>query len=396
MKTKKIFLSALWIGCSVWMLSGQSPYINKVYEFRPAPGQFINELPEYQEGDTEESMRVKAQESISEENKVLVSLGGYGGYITFGFDHPVINVAGQNDFKVWGNAFAAATNPNQEETRFGGSCEPGIVMVSYDANGNGKPDDIWYELAGSEYTKPETIKNYELIYFKPNENKDRTPDNNYPFLNDTTYIRWRSNQGEFGYLYRNTFHDQSYYPAWLDVDSLIFKGTKLADNYVDESGVGNYYVQYAYDWGYVDNFPNNDDRSNLNIEWAVDEKGNPVHLPAIHFVRVYTGVNQYCGWLGETSTEIMGAEDLHPNAELTGLSSPIQQDNLLILLSNTVREHLIIRSDSPQTIQIAAINGQSILTKQIQEGTTHIDCSRMSKGIYLIKTQSQTLKFIKL
>jgi hypothetical protein len=29
-------------------------------------------------------------------------------------------------------------------------------------------------------------------------------------------------------------------------------------------------------------------------------------------VKVYTALNQQAGWLGETSTEIMGAEDLHP------------------------------------------------------------------------------------
>ena len=27
--------------------------------------------------------------------------------------------------------------------------------------------------------------------------------------------------------------------------------------------------------------------------------------------RVYTGIFQYCGWLGETSTEVAGFEDLH-------------------------------------------------------------------------------------
>ncbi|MDR2473394.1 MAG: hypothetical protein LBD53_07550, partial [Tannerella sp.] len=30
----------------------QSPYINKVYDYVPAPGQFINVLPEYEPGDT--------------------------------------------------------------------------------------------------------------------------------------------------------------------------------------------------------------------------------------------------------------------------------------------------------------------------------------------------------
>lgn len=310
---------------AVWLLAlcafGQSPYINKVYEYLPAPGQFINELPEYEEGDTKNDLRLKAEECIAENEQILVSLGGYGGYIVFGFDHMVENKAGKYDFKILANAFYAAANPNGEASKEGGSCEPGIVMVSYDTNGNGKPDDEWYELAGSQYYKPETIKNYRLTYYRPDENKVRTPDTSYPYLNDTTYIRWKSNQDTQGYVYRNTFHSQSYYPLWLDADSLVFEGTKLKDNYVDESGTGTYYVQYAYHWGYVDNQPNSDDRSNFNIEWAVDKAGNSVQLPGVHFIKVYTGVNQYCGWLGETSTELMGAIDLHVQG--TEISVPV-------------------------------------------------------------------------
>lgn len=307
MKKQLIYIICL-LTLRAW---GQSPYIHKVYEYMPAPGQFVNELPEYEEGDTKNDMRLKAEECIADNEQILVSLGGYGGYIVFGFDHMVENKPGKYDFKIMANAFYAAANPNGEASREGGSCEPGIVMVSYDANGNGKPDDEWYELAGSEYFKSETIKKYRLTYYKPDENKVRTPDNNYPYLNDTTYIHWKSNQETQGYLYRNTFHNQSYFPLWVDADSLVFEGTKLANNYVDESGTGTYYVQYAYHWGYVDNHPNADDRSNFNIEWAVDQNGNPVQLPGIHFIKVYTAVNQYCGWLGETSTEIMGAVDLH-------------------------------------------------------------------------------------
>jgi hypothetical protein len=78
-------------------------------------------------------------------------------------------------------------------------------------------------------------------------------------------------------------------------------------------------VLYASHWGYADNQPNTDARSGFSIEWAVDADGHPVALPGIHFVKVCTGVNQYCGWLGETSTEIAGAEDLH----LTGGDVPV-------------------------------------------------------------------------
>ena len=33
-----------------------SPYIAKVFDYMPAPGQFVNKLPEYEEGDTHSDM----------------------------------------------------------------------------------------------------------------------------------------------------------------------------------------------------------------------------------------------------------------------------------------------------------------------------------------------------
>ncbi len=36
---------------------------------------------------------------------------------------------------------------------------------------DGLPDDEWYEIAGSEYGHAKTVKNYEITYYKPNENK---------------------------------------------------------------------------------------------------------------------------------------------------------------------------------------------------------------------------------
>ena len=50
----------------------------------------------------------------------------------------------------------------------------------------------------------------------------------------------------------------------------------------------------------------------FDIGWAVDpETREPVHLPGVDFIRVYTALNQYCGWIGETSTEIFMARDMH-------------------------------------------------------------------------------------
>jgi hypothetical protein len=376
-------------------VQAQSPYINKVYEYRPAPGQFINELPEYDPGDTHNDMRLKAEECIAGDEKILVSLGGYGGYIIFGFDHMVENVPGQYDFKILANAFYANQNPNPDAPREGGSCEPGIVLVSYDANGNWKPDDTWYELAGSEYNSPATIRSYRITYHRPDENKARTPDHDYPALNDTTYIRWTTNGYGEGYISRNVYHHQPYYPLWLDEDELVFEGSKLADNYVDESGNGSYYVQYAYAWGYVDNHPNNDVRSNFNIEWAVDDDGKPVHLPGIHFVKVYNGVNQYCGWLGETSTEIMGAQDLHLLPwESTGIEK-VNAASTLKLLRNPVAEQLVIASEIAQQATVYNLYGIKQQDIRLEAGTNYIACEHLPSGIYLLSAGGNTLKFMK-
>lgn len=320
-KLNLILCTALVVMTSAY---AQSPYISKVYEFRPAPGQFVNDLPEWEEGDTENDMRLKAEECLAEHEQIMISLGGWGGYVVFGFDHTIKNVKGQYDMKILGNAFYANANP-KDTVALGGSAEPGIVMVSYDANGNGKPDDKWYELAGSEHSNPLTKKNYKCTYYRPSADHVPTPDMEYSYLNDTTYVKWEDNFGETGYISKNIYHKQNYYPNWIEEDSYSFTGTRLRNNGIDESGTGHYYVLYCFDWGYVDNQPNTSGYtatdevmdvdiphvSEFMIDWAVDEDGNHVDLPGVDFVKVYNGVNQYNGWLGEASTEVLDAWDLH-------------------------------------------------------------------------------------
>ena len=300
-----------------------SPYISRVYEYRPAPGQFVNEMPKYEKGDTYADILKKCEESISGTNDIMITLGGYGGYVTFGFDHTVMNVPGEKDLRIWGNAFYELTNPDAK----GGSAEPGIVMVSYDTNCNGLPDDTWYELAGSEYHNAATRHGYSITYRRPDPDHQPVEDDE-GYLDDITYIPWHDSLGATGYIAKNIFHRQSYYPLWSGEDELTFSGSLLPPNGTDTSGTGKYYILYAYDWGYVDNHPNEfEELNSFDISWAVDDDGNPVDLPGVDFVRVYTGLNQYCGWLGETSTEISRACDLHisvPGIPIPGLPNNIK------------------------------------------------------------------------
>ncbi|MDH6251976.1 hypothetical protein M2347_001703 [Chryseobacterium sp. H1D6B] len=285
-----------------------SKYISNVFDFRPAVGQFINEIPEYETGNTAASMIQKAKESLVGGNSSMITLGGYGGYVVFGFDHTVPNMNGR-DFKILGNAFWG----NDASQPRSGSCEPGIIMVAYDRNKNGKPDDNeWYEIAGSEYFKNTTVKDFNITYFKPNVNKPPVPGTDF-WQTDVEYIKWQDNLGNTGFKTKNTFHDQSYYPLWIADASYSFTGTKLQNNYYDQSGTGSYWIGKSYDFGYADNAPNNDEASNIDISWAVDKNGKYVKLPGVDFVKVYTGTNQEAGWLGEVSTEVAGAYDLHLN-----------------------------------------------------------------------------------
>ncbi len=269
-----------------------SAFANRVWEYVPAPSQYMNTITvAYRDGFTQEDVLNLASERLR--NRSLLSLGAYGGYIVVGFSQPVPNVEGDYDLKIYGNA---NYNPNAWQDRPGGSAEPGIVLVAKDVNGNGLPDDPWYELAGSEYGKDTEMRDYEITYYRPQpEDAD---------------VRWTDNQGNEGYVYRNEYHTQaSYYPAWVETDCMVFSGKRLKDNAVEENGV---WVGYAYDWGYVDNHPNGEGTlSQFKIEWAVDAEGNPVHLDEIDFVKVYTAVNQYAGRVGELSTEIAGIENLH-------------------------------------------------------------------------------------
>ena len=311
-------------------------YITRVFDFLPAPGQFVNELPKYNEGEPRDSVLARALQCLGPNIEVLidydeddnpfvvdtivqpitgslVSLGSFGGYVTFGFDHPVVNVPGEYDLQICGNAFKSDSLAVS-----GGSSEPGIVMVGIDKDGDGVPSDgdLWYELAGSEHNNPKTQHDFCITYYKPDPLQGPVP--------------WTCNSvdslqsGDVNYL--KQAHRQPYWPLWTDAETLTFSGTKLPCNAIDMNGNGSYYVQFFFEWGYVDCKPDfkwdtpveqaNPSMQNVGfkLDWAVDSDGNPVNLTKVDFIKVYCGLLQECGWLGETSTEVAGAIDLHPDA----------------------------------------------------------------------------------
>lgn len=252
-------------------IASTDKWISEIVEYKPAPGQFINTSL----GTPEGVKRIVG--GLGSE----ISLGGYGGYIIFKFNHKVKNKEGV-DFVIFGNSFKT-------------SSEPGIVMVQ----ANGK----WYELKGADYDN--AVRDYEITYTKPEHDADD--------------VAWTDNKGESGAIEKLSAHPQAYFPNFLNATTLTFTGSKIeTEAYVDDKFE---WVLKPLGSGYADNFSSDYNEivggdketkgsNKFDISKAIDDKGNSVSLLEIDAIKVYNCVNFQAGPLGEYSTEIRGAISL--------------------------------------------------------------------------------------
>ena len=260
-----------------------SPYITKVFEYVYGVGQHASLIP----ADS------KASDFIGkpwENNKSFTYLGGWGGYIVAGFDHAVRNREG-TDLCIY--------------VQPGSASEPGVIFVMQDSNNDGQPNDRWYEIKGSEYSHPETIRHYQVTYNKP--------------LNGGN-VTWSDNQGNSGELKPNFQSESWWWSGYRTSNAITFTGVKLPNAYYDNSttaGTENWVVKSGlFQTGYAECYNNSDYNSTIkanlvDISNAVDDNGTAVALTSIHFIKVQSAVFQIAGWLNEISTEISGASDLH-------------------------------------------------------------------------------------
>jgi hypothetical protein len=307
MKYIALIFVAVWL--SVIHLSAQ--LVSEMVEYHPAPGQLTN---------TDGAGSYNAARTIVGSIDGLVSLGSYGGNVVYRFDIPVEN----DPANPYGVDFVIFGNPKSDWA------EPGIVMVMKDENKNGKPDDIWYELAGSDYFFSTTNHQFSVTYKNP-------------LSSGAADVPWYSSDSRSGYIFSNSFHKQFYYPSlefydWNISDTVSFSGTLINDE-VDFSNPA-FIKSYQRKFGYADNIIRKNSNYNLpdnpytnevegcggdamDIGWAVDRNGNYVDLDQIDFVKIYTGVLANAGWMGEISTEICGIADVSANSAVTGLNKCI-------------------------------------------------------------------------
>lgn len=257
-----------------------SAYISTVFDYVYAPGQHALL-----------AKKTDISNFIGEptNEKGWLYLGGFGGYVVAGFDHNVLNSNGF-DFEIIALK--------------GASPEPGVVYVMSDTNGDGLPNETWYELKGNQFSNSK--RHYWACYYKA--------------ATDSANITWKDSEGTTGELkssYGSNYSAVWWWPA-TTTDSITFWGTRLPDSYDNRSSGGTQYWVVPPDrftWGYAKNLEGTDYDSELgankfDVSNAVDSLGNAVNLPHIRFIKIQTAVFQQAGWLNEVSTEVRGAKDL--------------------------------------------------------------------------------------
>jgi hypothetical protein len=194
----------------------------------------------------------------------LQSLGDCGGYVVFGFDHSVEKRPTGGELYIKGNAPEPPKSANDE---------PGVVWVMQDSNGNGKPDDVWYELRGEAYSQNYNIHRYAVTWFRPY------------IKGGTSYGSWVDNRGKSGTHYSANF------PFSVKGASVTFVLSHL-----------EYLLDYSA--GYVDIYK----CDTFSIADAVQADGSPIDLAYIDFVKVQSACfNPYKG--EDLSTELAAPED---------------------------------------------------------------------------------------
>ena len=209
-----------------------------------------------------------------------VSIGGFGGYITFQLDEPVANDPNNPygvDFIIYGSS-----NGGQ------GSSEPGNVLVSEDGVN-------WYALAGSDYFDDNTEWGLYADLFRGADNKIYWEDR-WKYGNNASREHPPTNEN---------YPLASFDPA----QPITVTGALLKSSAADDYGTS----AAAYpDWGYVDAQRNREGiphrrrqpGSGFDLSWAVDADGTRWSFNSVNYMKVMTASHIDGGAIGEKSTEV--------------------------------------------------------------------------------------------
>jgi hypothetical protein len=181
--------------------------------------------------------------------------------------------------------------------------EEGIVWVQDDENGNGVPDEMWYELKGSAddstVYRNYITRRYAIKHFAY-DGSTKTNEYGQP----VGYTFWTDSKGRCGVMITG-------WPDEWGVDKagngvwVMYTGTILADGGTvtyTAGGLGTGSI------GYVDVY-NAKEKQTMVVDKAkaIRADGSAANIGNIRFIKVQTGVFSYGGPFGDVSTEIVRA-----------------------------------------------------------------------------------------
>lgn len=396
--------------------------------FLPAPGQFVNEGANGSGWGGPFTARGASTLKNLVEGYVTtgISLGSFGGYAVLDFGAITRDASGAY---VSGGIYNDPNNAyGVDFTLFGNAmstwAEPGCVQVSPDGtNWYTLAGSLHYQTPSD--TAGGAIWNYSATYTNPVTADDDlavgatgTTGNNVDYT--ATYkTRPTSNTAtENGSVLLNNWHAHNYFPLYNNyfagvnghtaLDGLLnpISGLTMTDfgSYTAKTAAaaasltlngvrlvapkttngGNSTAPDDYLFGYFDCHPNGlrsgaqvnpyttgrtgNDNSNgdpMDISWAVEADGTPIYLDAIRYVRVYTGVMQMNGIMGESSSELLGSHKAVTKGATAAVQPTIKIGGYtltrLAKLGATVERSVVAGSSNQEIITItnlsAAIDG---------------------------------------
>ena len=257
-------------------------YVKNAYtvlEYAPAPGKnhnwsIIGSADNWKYGDeyplAYNDFLTKATNIRKVNANAALFLGSWGGSATFKFDHTVANVSGKTDLEL---------------TAFYSNRDLPAVYVAYDRNKNGMPDEEeWYELKNDDFGQ-EDIPEYEMIF---TYNKTETDAKRI-----YSYFNWKDNQASLGKgeIVTNKTFTSSMTTAGAFSGRGFFPGLAVTDNTTKQAAILD---------GWKTSFSRKGKRIsrnvtgaapflqklNIDIDLAVNKKGETIQLPGIDFVKV--------------------------------------------------------------------------------------------------------------
>jgi hypothetical protein len=305
----------------------QSPFATRVVEYSPAPGQFV------QDAAFNDPARALGPPigggTINPDNSKLVTLGGYGGSITLGFDHRILddprNPMGL-DAIVYSNASYVAGNPNR---RF---AECATIEISLDANNNALADDPWFIVRAPH------LPAIPAAALAPRTWDDNIPDPTFAPHEPTWVPPGRTGQWQtwahelpplFAVVVLQNPHGltSSTEGVWglADHTPTLILGDSDADNIAD-----NPHARPALFYTVPDDpftvgiTPGSGGGDAFDIAWAVHPAtGAPANLPGFDFIRLTTAIDFVHATVGETSAEIAAVADVRSAIGKPAFAAPL-------------------------------------------------------------------------